>query len=359
MLKRWHLHATAIKKLPPFSLLHLSFFSHPNSSSNSLSRPPLKEWENLLAPFDLHQLRLSFNRITPKRLCQLLNLPLDISTCLNLFDWVSTQKGYVNSFSVYFTLVRKLAIAGEFKTVLKLLLRSKDEGIVLKESIFILLICSYGNTGFPGNACKLLDEMSEIFKCEPTFRSYNAALDVLVHSNCYEETVNLFQKMLFKGISPTVFSFSVSIKALCRIGKVDSACDLLRSMARYGCVPDSILYQTLIHALCKSSSVEKAVRLFEEMILMGCLLDVDTFNDIIFSLCKIGKIKDAAKMLDRMILRKCNPNSHTYGYLLHAMCKKGQVDEAKALLNRIPDLNTNNQMVHSLINQRINSSFDD
>ena len=59
----------------------------------------------------------------------------------------------------------------------------------------------YGKPGLPGSAVRVLDEMSEVFNCAPTFRSYNVVLDTLVGACCYEMVINLFFKMIHKGVS--------------------------------------------------------------------------------------------------------------------------------------------------------------
>ncbi|RVW33619.1 Pentatricopeptide repeat-containing protein, mitochondrial [Vitis vinifera] len=271
------------------------------------------EWERLLKPFDLPELRTSLTRITPYQLCKLLELPLDVPTSMELFQWAGTQKGYCHMFDVYYMLIDKLGAAGEFKTIDALLMQMKQEGIVFRESLFILIMKHYGRAGLPGQATRLLLDMRGVYSCEPTFRSYNVVLDVLLAGNCPKVVPNVFYEMLSKGISPTVYTFGVVMKALCLVNEVDSACALLKDMTRHGCVPNAIVYQTLIHALSKVGRVNEVLKLLEEMLLMGCIPDVNTFNDAIHGLCKMLRIHEAAKLVDRMLLRGFTPNSFTYG----------------------------------------------
>ncbi|KAK3000037.1 hypothetical protein RJ639_022634 [Escallonia herrerae] len=328
------------------------------SSGNGNGSEPETEWERLLKPFDIKQLRKSLNKITPYQLKKLLELPLDVSTSMEIFQWAGHQKGYCHSFDVYYALIDKVGAAQEFKVIDRLLLQMKEEGVVFKESLFILVMKYYEKAGLPGQATRLLLDMRTLFSCEPTFRSYNVVLEILVAGDCPEVAPNVFYEMLNRGISPTVYTFGVVMKALCKVNEVDAACSLLRDMTKHGCVPNAIIYQTLIHSLSKVNRVNEALKLLEEMFLMGCTPDVDTFNDVIHGLCRTKRIHEAAKLVDRMLLRGFTPNAFTYGVLIHGLCRAGQVNEARALLDKVPEPNT--VLVNTLINGYVtNGGFDE
>ena len=311
------------------------------------------EWERLLKPFDLEELRKSLNQISPYQLCKLLELPLDVPTSMEIFEWAGAQKGYCHSFDVYYVLIDKLGAAGEFKVIDRLLMQMKEEGIVFKETLFLMIMKYYGKASLPGQATRLLLDMRGIYSCDPTFRSYNVVLDILVAGNCPKVAPNVFYDMLSKGVSPTAYTFGVVMKALCMVGEVDSACSLLRDMTKHGCVPNSVVYQTLIHALSKNNRVNEALKLLDEMFLMGCTPDVQTFNDVIHGLCKLNRIHEAAKLVDRMLHRGFSPDNITYGVLMHGLCRMGKVDEARALLNKVPAPNV--VLFSTLINGYVTS----
>ncbi|CAN1303396.1 Pentatricopeptide repeat-containing protein At5g64320, mitochondrial [Linum perenne] len=282
------------------------------------------EWERLLKPFDLKELRRCLShRVTPLQLCKLLRLPLDVSVSMELFQRVGAQNGYVHTIDVYYALIDKLGAAGDFKSVDRLLVQMKEEGIAFMESLFIMIMKHYGRAGFPGQATRLLLDMKNVYSCEITFKSYNVVLEVLVAGNCPVVASNVFYDMLSRGIPPNVYTFSVVMKALCIVNEVDNACSPLRDMTKHGCVPNSVVYQTLIHALSKRDRVDEAFKLLEEMFLMGCRPDVETFNDVIYGLCRLKRIHEGAKLIDRMLLRNFTPN-----FTPNALCKCGNVSEA-------------------------------
>ncbi|XP_039137427.1 pentatricopeptide repeat-containing protein At5g64320, mitochondrial-like [Dioscorea cayenensis subsp. rotundata] len=345
-----HLATRSVIKLRSLrKYLHSISFLSKESSLDDQKSSPDNEWVRLLKPFDLAELRESLVGITPRQVSRFLELPLDVSTCLDIFNWAGAQKGYSHSFDVYFVLVRKLGEAREFKMIELLLRKSRDEGIVLRDCLFIVIMKCYGCSGFPGNAVRVLDEMRAVVGCEPTFKSYNVALGILVGAGCHRMAANLFYKMLHGGVRLTTFSFSIVLKALCLMNAVESAYSLLLGMTKHGCVPDAIVYQTLIHALCKHNRVKEALKRLEEMLVIGCSVDVDTFNDAIHGLCKFGRMHDAGKLINRMQLRGCKPNALTYGVFL-----QGRFEEAKYLYDNMirngccPDFYTYSIIINGL-----------
>ncbi|KAL5974440.1 hypothetical protein ACLOJK_031105 [Asimina triloba] len=340
MLNRFKVATCLDKTISSYCKSHCHLFCSSGSTNlDSGGSDSSNEWEKILRPFDLEELRKSFNQITPQRLCSLLELPLDVPTSMEIFDWAGRQRGYSHSFNAYYAVINKLGEAGEFKVVNRLLGQMKEEGIVFREYLFIMIMKWYGRASLPGHATRLLDEMKDEFNCKPTFKSYNVVLDILVSGNCQSIVPTIFYSMMNKGISPTVFTFSIVMKALCYLKEVDSACSLLREMTKHGCVPNSVVYQNLIHALCKEGNMNEALKLLEEMFLMRCLPDANTYTDVIHGLCKLGHIYEALKLVDRMLLHGCTPTAATYGVLVHGLCKNGREDDAKAILDKVPNPN--------------------
>ncbi|GJV94236.1 pentatricopeptide repeat-containing protein [Tanacetum coccineum] len=279
------------------------------------------DWVKLLKPFDIEKLKESLNKITPLQLYKLLKLPLNVSILVELFDWANTQKGYCHTFDVYYVLIDKLGSCQEFKVIDRLLLQMRDEGVVFRETLFVMIIRHYQKAGLPGQATRLLLEMRDAFKCGATCKVYNTVLDVLVDGGCAEVARNVFYEMVRIGVAPDVFSFAFVMKGLCSVNEV------IRLVG---------------------DRVDEALKLLEQMILMGCMPDVETFNDVIHGLCRAKRIHEAAKLVDRMLVRGFTPNALTYGVLIHGLCRTKQVAEAKALLSKVPE--PNSVMFNMLIN---------
>ncbi|KAL0401186.1 UNVERIFIED_CONTAM: Pentatricopeptide repeat-containing protein, mitochondrial [Sesamum latifolium] len=325
-------------------------FAHSNANS-SYGPESGTEWERLLKPFDLQELRRSLNKITPLQLNKLLQLPLDVPTSMELFQWAGSQNSYRHSFDVYYTLIDKVGAAKEFKIIDRLLLQMKAEGIVPRESIFIMIMRHYGRAGLPGQATTLLSDMRSTFCCEPTFKSYNVVIDVLLAGNCPKVAPNVIYEMLSKGISPTVFTFARTLIHalsganrvndalrlleemflmgwLCKTGEVDKARVLLKKVPN----PNVVLFNTLINAYITNGQFEEAKTVVDEsMESMGCQPDTYTWNIFIRGLCKKGLLSSAHQVVNEMLLKGCQPNVITYTILIDGFCKKGRLKEAEGI----------------------------
>ncbi|KAJ0017725.1 hypothetical protein Pint_09483 [Pistacia integerrima] len=315
-------------KVPCFAVYSSGFISDSTIFRSNDSESD-NEWERLLKPFDINELRKSLNKITPYQLCKLLALPLDVDTCMQLFSWAGAQKGYCHSFDVYYVLIDKLGGNQEFRVIDGLLLQMKEEGIVFRETLFILILKHYGKAGFPGQATRLLLDMKSVYGCEPSFKSYNVVLEILVAGNCHNVAPNVFYDMLSKGASPTVYTFGVVMKALCMVNEVDSACKLLRDMTKHGCVPNSVVYQTLIHAL---GAIQEALKLANDMLFRGCPLDEITYNGLIKALCKAGAVDKGLALFEEMMRKEVIPSNISCNILINGLCRTGKVNTALEFL---------------------------
>ncbi|CBI38482.3 unnamed protein product, partial [Vitis vinifera] len=340
-------------KTPSFSISPSGFnrFYNDTVFNNTNGLDSGTEWERLLKPFDLPELRTSLTRITPYQLCKLLELPLDVPTSMELFQWAGTQKGYCHMFDVYYMLIDKLGAAGEFKTTDALLMQMKQEGIVFRESLFILIMKHYGRAGLPGQATRLLLDMRGVYSCEPTFRSYNLVLDVCwlgialrlfpmfsmryvrkrTCSKCsglqlagnIEKGLALFEDMMSKGLNPNNISCNILINGLCRTGNIQHALEFLRDMIHRGLTPDIVTYNSLINGLCKTGRAQEALNLFDKLQVEGICPDAITYNTLISWHCKEGMFDDAHLLLSRGVDSGFIPNEVTWYILVSNFIKEG------------------------------------
>lgn len=202
MLKRSSFSSTHLLQILK-SLNKTQIYPFSTSNGNGSCSESETDWGKLLKPFDIEQLRESLHRITPLQLQKLLHLPLDVSTSLEIFNSAGTQKGYAHTFDVYYALIDKIGAVGEFKTIDRLLMQMKDEGIVFQETLFVMIMRHYQRADLPGQARRLLlVKMRDVFLCQPTSKSYNAVLDILVQGGCFKDAPKLFDEMLERGIPP-------------------------------------------------------------------------------------------------------------------------------------------------------------
>ncbi|XWS52208.1 hypothetical protein CRYUN_Cryun11dG0047300 [Craigia yunnanensis] len=349
MLRTKNLAFHVSKNLQSVSKTQFSVFP-PDYYSKSKQSESENEWERLLKPFVLDELRKSFNKITPYQVCKLLELPLDVPTSLKLFQWAGSQKGYCHTFHVYYVIIDKLGAAKEFKVIDRLLMQMK-EGVVFKESLFILIMKNYGTAGLPGQATRLLLDVTSIYSCEPTLRSYNAVLSILVAGNCQKVMPNVFYDMLNEGISPNVSTFGLKLLeemflmgctpdvqtfndvfcGLCKLNhQVDEAGTLLNKVPS----PNVVLFNTLINGYVASGQFDEAdAVVYDIMLSIGCKPNVFTFNILIHGLCKKGCLGSALELVNKMEGKGCKPNVITYSMLIDGL--EGRLVEVDNVLNEM------------------------
>ncbi|KAI6703344.1 hypothetical protein NL676_012480 [Syzygium grande] len=277
------------------------------------------EWERLLKPFDLEELRKSLTGISPYQLCKLLVLPIDVPMSMELFERAGAQKNYSHTFDVYCILIDKLGAAKEFKIIDRLLLQMKEEQIAFRESLFLMIMKHYGRASLPGQATR------------PDVRTFNDILGGLCKFNRIHEAAKLFDRMLLRGFTPDGFTYGVLIHALCKVGKVDEARALWDKMPS----SDVVLFNTMLSGYVMNGRFDEAKSLF------CCLLDspykpdVFSYNILIYGLCKKGHLHSARDLVNEMEDNGCKPNVVTYTMLIDALCKLGYLNEANCLLTEM------------------------
>ncbi|CAL1393816.1 unnamed protein product [Linum trigynum] len=301
------------------------------------------EWERLLKPFDLKELRRTLShRITPFQLCKLLHLPLDVSISMELFNRVGAQKGYMHTFDVYYALIDKLGGSNDFKSIDKLLVQMKEEGIVFKESL-----CKCENMS---EAMQIFGEMSSK-GCKPDIFTFNTLILGLCKANIMEDSMRLFHDMVLEGVIADSVTYNTLIHAFLRRNDIQEAIKLMNDMVFRGCALNETTYNGLIRALCTARAVEKGLGLFDEMIRKGLVPSNISVNIVINGLCRAGQMNNAMELLRDMIHRGIEPDIVTYNSLINGFCKMGCVDEALNIFHKLvvegiqPDAVTYNTLI--------------
>ncbi|KAE8682700.1 G-type lectin S-receptor-like serine/threonine-protein kinase RKS1-like [Hibiscus syriacus] len=355
----------------PKSQLNLSTGQHYNNvfpeifvSKESNQSDSENEWHKLLKPFDLDELRKSFNKITPYQLSKLLELPIDVPTSLKLFQWAGSQKGYCHTFDVYYVIIEKLGAANEFKAIDRLLMQIKEEGVVFRESLFISIMKYYGIAGLPViyntlthalskrnrviEAVKLLEEMF-LMGCAPDVQTFNDVIYGLCKLDRIHEAAKVVDRMLLRGFTPDALSYGLLMQGLCKAGYVDEARALLHKVPN----PNVVIFNTLINGYVASGRFEEAKTvMYDIMLSIDCKPDVFTFNILIHGLCKQGCLCSALDLVNEMERKGCKPNVITYSILIDGLCKEGRVEEVGNMLNGMSaeGVRLNTAVYNTLIN---------
>ncbi|KAJ8758807.1 hypothetical protein K2173_000528 [Erythroxylum novogranatense] len=256
----------------------------------------------------------------------------------NIFKSGSKMGTYKLGDSTFYSIIEKYANLSDFKSLEKVLHRMRLEERAFLERSFIVMFKAYGKAHLPEKAIELFDQMSKLFQCKRTVKSFNSVLNVIIKEGLYHRALEFSNHVVNEkhiNISPNVLTFNLIIKAKCKLGLVDDAIEVLREMPVRKCVPDVYTYCTLIDGLCKEGRIDEAVSLLDEMQIDGCFPSTITYNILICGLCRKGDLSRAVKLVDNMFLKGCAPNEVTYNTLIHGLCLKGRLEKAASLLDRM------------------------
>lgn len=137
---------------------------------------------------------------SPSQLLDLLRRQPDESSALRLFQWASAQPNYSAHPSVFHELLRQLARAGSFDSMLTLLRQMHSSKIPVDESTFLIFLETYANSELHSEINPLIHLMERDFAVKPDTRFYNVALSLLVKANKLKLVETLHSKMVADAI---------------------------------------------------------------------------------------------------------------------------------------------------------------
>ncbi|XP_073121697.1 pentatricopeptide repeat-containing protein At1g02060, chloroplastic [Henckelia pumila] len=203
---------------------------------------------------------------------------------------------------------------------------------------FNILIRGFCRNLMIDEAFRIFKEM-EKFDCTPDLLTYNTIVDGL----CRAGNVNMARKvvdgMQKKGenLRPNVISYTTLIRGYCGKGEIGEAVDVFRKMVDRGIRPNEITYNTFIQGLCESQSFDMV-----KEILGKCdggdgrlVPDTCTFNTVMNAHCNGGNLDEALRVFEKMTELNVKQDSATYSMLIRALCKRGNFEMAEKLLDEL------------------------
>ncbi|GJU70381.1 putative tetratricopeptide-like helical domain-containing protein [Tanacetum coccineum] len=179
----------------------------------------------------------------------------------------------------------------------------------------------------------------------PDLATYNTLINGLVQSDRVFEAVELFKKIVREKLcEPNQISYGTIINGFrkvlarplsCSDKMVDQALELFAKMIEKGIRADVITYSFLIHGLCIFRRETEAAKLLIDMEEKGIPPDIHTYTILVNAFCKQGPVKDAELAVQAM--KDLVPSIITYNTLINGYCKKKKISEAMNLFREIPN----------------------
>ncbi|KAK1402673.1 Pentatricopeptide repeat-containing protein [Heracleum sosnowskyi] len=257
---------------------------------------------------------------------------------LEIFNKVSTQKGFNHNNSTYAVILHKLAFFKKFNAVEGIIHQMRYETCRFNEGIFVNLMTHYAKSLMFCKVVEMFDCIELIVRDKPSLKAISSCLNILVEGN----EVALARRFLLNVRKDCSFVantciFNILVKYHCKRGDLDSAFEVVEEMKKEEVSrPNLITYSTLMTGLCVNGRLQDAFDLFEEMVSKYQILpDALTYNVLISGFCQNGKVDRGRKILDFMRKNGCMPNIINYSTLMNGFLKEGRFKDVKEVFDEI------------------------
>lgn len=257
---------------------------------------------------------------------------------LDIFNRVSSQRGFSHNNSTYAVILHKLGRCKKFEAIDAVLHQMTYETCKFHEGIFLNLMMHFSKSSLHERVLEMFNAIQPVVREKPSLKAISTCLNLLVES----DQADLARTFLLStkknhNLIPNTCIFNILVKHHCRNGNIDSAFEVIKEMKQSDISrPNVITYSTLLDGLCRSGKLQEAIDLFEEMVSKDQILpDALTYNILINGFCRRGKVDRATKIMDFMRKNGCDPNIFNYSSLMNGFCKEGRLQEAKEIFNEM------------------------
>jgi pentatricopeptide repeat protein len=155
--------------------------------------------------------------------------------------------------------------------------------------------------------------------------SWNRRLARYVKAGQHEKTIQLFQEMRQKNISPNSFTFVPVLNACASLGALQEGRQVHEQIIRSSCEADVFVGCSLVNMYAKCRHMKDAWRVFKNM----SSRDVVTWNTMILGHVKCGQGRKALELFQQMLQEGAQPDSVTFLGVLNACASEAALEEGR------------------------------
>ncbi|KAH7657441.1 TPR-like protein [Dioscorea alata] len=180
-----------------------------------------------------------------------------------------------------------------------------------------VLIEGFFGVGMAAHARRIFDEMPQ-----RSVISWNAMISKYAQIGLFQESVDVFQKMLVEGVMPNYVTLISILPAIARLGALDFGEWVHLYAEENEILVDDVLGSALVDMYSKCGNVDKALELFKGLPKSNPI----TWSALIGGLALHGRGKEAIDYFSMMEHAGLTPSSLVFIALLNACCVAGMVD---------------------------------
>ncbi|CAK9227338.1 unnamed protein product [Sphagnum troendelagicum] len=136
-----------------------------------------------------------------------------------------------------------------------------------------------------------------------------------------------------------MFSWNRRLARYVKAGQHEKTIELYQEMQQKGMSPDNFTFVPVLNACASLRALEAGRKVHEEIIQSGCKADVFVGNSLVDMYSKCGSIEDACKVFNNMPSRDVVTwNAMILGHvnLIDMYAKCGSIEDAKRVFNKLP-----------------------
>ncbi|KAH9542352.1 hypothetical protein CY35_13G000700 [Sphagnum magellanicum] len=161
--------------------------------------------------------------------------------------------------------------------------------------------------------------------------SWNKRLERYVKAGQHEKTIELYQEMQQKGMSPDNFTFVPVLNACASLRALEAGRKVHEEIIQSGCKADVFVGSSLVDMYSKCGSIEDACKVFNNM----PSRDVVTWNAMILGHVKCGQGQKALELFHQMQQKGVQPTPMTLIGVLNACASMFALQEGRCTHEQI------------------------
>ncbi|PKA50190.1 Putative pentatricopeptide repeat-containing protein [Apostasia shenzhenica] len=161
---------------------------------------------------------------------------------------------------------------------------------------------------------------------------YNSLISGYCRGGFPYEALELYNKMICRGLVPDSYSYVGLLSSLCMLGRTELAVGIYHTIVSSNPNVDAYVHAVILNGLVKNQEYHKAIKLFRKAVFENYHLDVVAYTIAIHGFIRCGRFEEANALFEQMNHFGPSPTIYTYNVMLCGFCKSRNWNRTKKLV---------------------------
>ncbi|XP_071741893.1 pentatricopeptide repeat-containing protein At5g15010, mitochondrial-like [Rutidosis leptorrhynchoides] len=232
-------------------------------------------------------------------------------------------------------LLEGLGRCGKIDDAVKMFETLRERKIcVLDVGIYNAMIFNFISIGDIDGCLKYYDDMLSS-NCKPHMDTYVTIIFGFLKVQRVADAIEMFDKMIVRGIMPTTGMVTSVIETLCSYGPPHAAMMIYKKAKDVKCIVSITAYKILLMRLSRFGKCGMLMNIWNEMEQSGYQSDVEVYEYIINGLCNNGQLENAATVMEDCLKKGYCPSRLVCAKLNNKLLGSNKVEMAYKLFLKI------------------------